>query len=155
MGSYRIVGVAVVAWFASSAVLWAATCAVPSGGYSTIQAAVDDPVCTQIDLQSQVYQEEVTIGRSLTVAGVSSSTTIIVGRVEIEGGSSVVAMSDLTVDASTAAVSGCFKDAVLASGGARFLGSNVSVLNANGIACVLFSDGFEGGNTAAWSSATP
>ncbi len=57
MRSYRVIGFAVAAWIGSGVALWAATCSVPSGGYPTIQAAVDDPVCTQIDLQSQVYQE--------------------------------------------------------------------------------------------------
>lgn len=152
---YRIMGFAVAAWIGSGAVLWAATCSVPSGGYPTIQAAVDDPDCTQIDLQSQAYQEDIAIGRSLAILGVSSSTSIIVGQVQIDGGSSVVTLADLKVDASNAAVSGCFRDAVLARGGARLLGSNLEVLNASGIACLLFGDGFEGGTTAAWSAATP
>jgi len=155
MRSYRVMGIAVAAWIGSGAALWAATCSVPSGGYPTIQAAVDDPVCTQIDLQSQVYQEEIAIGRSLAILGVSNSTTIIVGQVEIDGGSSVVTMADLKVDASNSAVSGCFRDAVLARGGARLLGSNLAVVNASGVACLLFGDGFESGNTAAWSATTP
>jgi len=155
MSSYRVIGFAVAAWIGSGVVSSAATCSVPSGGYPTIQAAVDDPVCTQIDLQSQVYQEEIAIGRSLAILGVSSSTTIIVGQVQIDGGSSVVTMADLKVDASTAAVSGCFIDAVLVGGGARLVGSNLAVLNASGVACLLFGDGFESGNTAAWSATTP
>jgi len=155
MLSYRVMGFAVVAWIASGTALWAATCSVPSGGYPTIQAAVDDPVCSQIDLQSQVYQEAVAIERSLALLGVSSSTTIIVGQVLIDGGSSVVTMTDLKVDASDAAVSGCFRDAVVARGGARLLGSNLAVVNASGVACLLFGDGFESGNSAAWSATTP
>lgn len=155
MGSYRIIGLVGVVWIGSWMTAWAGPCSVPSGSHPTIQAAVDDLACTEIGLQGQVYEEAIVIGRSLAISGVSSATTVIVGQVRVEGGSSVVTMADLKVDASNAAAAGCFNNAVLADGGARLVGSNLAVLNATGAACVLFSDGFEGGNTAAWSAVTP
>ncbi len=155
MRSYRIMVfvVAVSVW--PTITSWAATCTVPSGGYPTIQAAVDDPTCSVINLQNQTYQEEVAIGRTLSIDGVSSSTSIIVGQVQLEGGSTEVSMADLSVDASTSATAGCFRDAVLSKDGARLVGSNLVVVNATGVACLLFGDGFETGNTAAWSATTP
>ncbi len=155
MRSYRVIGFVIMTWIGSWMTAWAGPCSVPSGSHPTIQAAVDDLACSEIGLQGQVYDEAIVIGRSLGISGVSSVTTIIVGQVRVEGGSSVVTMADLKVDASNAAAAGCFKDAVLADGGARLIGSNLAVLNAAGAACLLFSDGFEGGNTAAWSAVTP
>ncbi len=52
-----------------AATTWAATCSVPSLTYPTIQSAVDDPVCTTINVAPGVYPENVTINRSLTLNG--------------------------------------------------------------------------------------
>ena len=155
MHSYRIMVfvAAVSVW--PTITSWAATCTVPSGGHPTIQAAVDDPTCSVINLQSQTYQEEVAIGRTVSISGVSSSTSIIVGQVQLEGGSPVVTMTDIGVDASNSVVAGCYRDAVLSRDGARLVGNNLVVVNATGVACLLFGNGFENGNTAAWSATTP
>jgi hypothetical protein len=53
----------------------AASSPVPSTQYPTIQAAVDDPSCSELPLGAQTYAESVTVGRSLNVVGVSSGTT--------------------------------------------------------------------------------
>jgi hypothetical protein len=55
---------------------WAATCAVPSLAYPTIQSAVDDPVCTTINVAPGVYAENVTINRSLTLNGAQASQPV-------------------------------------------------------------------------------
>ena len=55
---------------------WAATCAVPSLAYPTIQSAVDDPVCTTINVAPGVYPENVTINRSLTLNGAQAGQTV-------------------------------------------------------------------------------
>ena len=133
----------------------AAPCPVPTGTHPTIQAAVDDAGCTEIELGSQVYIESVTIDRTLEVSGVSAAVTTIAGRVSVEGPSTVATLSELTVDGSLPAVAGCFVEAVDVGGGARMLGSNIVVVNGDGDACLLFGDGFESGNTSAWDNVNP
>jgi len=133
----------------------AAPCPVPSGSYPTIQSAVDDVGCTEIELGSQVYTENVEIGRTLSVSGISAVATTIAGRVLITGAAAVVNLSDLTVDGSDPAVAGCFPEAVDVEGGAQMSGSNIVVINGDGDACLLFGDGFEDGTTDAWSGTTP
>jgi hypothetical protein len=55
---------------------WAATCAVPSLTYPTIQSAVDDPTCTTINVAPGLYNENVTINRSLTLNGAQAGQTV-------------------------------------------------------------------------------
>jgi hypothetical protein len=55
---------------------WAATCSVPSLTYPTIQSAVDDPVCTTINVAPGVYTENVVINRSLTLNGAQAGQTV-------------------------------------------------------------------------------
>ena len=148
-----VFGVAVVLGAAPAA--RAATCPVPTGSHPTIQEAVDDAACTEIDLGGQTYTESVSIGRTLSLSGVSSAPSIIAGRVVIQGAATVVSLADLTIDGSDPTVAGCFVEAVDVSGGAQMLGSNVVVVNSDGIACLLFGDGFEDGTTGAWSATSP
>ena len=145
----------VLAVFGTTAGARAVPCPVPSGSHPTIQSAVDDVGCSEIELGSQVYTENVEIGRTLSVSGVSAVATTIVGRVLITGATSVVSLADLTVDGSDPAVAGCFPEAVDVEGGAQMSGSNIVVINGDGDACLLFGDGFEDGTTGAWSGTTP
>lgn len=46
----------------------AAACSVP-GTYATIQAAIDDVACTEINVAANTYQENLTIGRDVTING--------------------------------------------------------------------------------------
>jgi len=154
----RACGVAVfgvVFVFGITAGTQAAPCPVPTGTHPTIQVAVDDPGCTEITLGSQTYVQDVSIGRTLELTGVSSSATIIAGRVAIDGATAVVTLAELTVDGSHPAVAGCFVEAVDVGGGARMLGSNIVVVNSDGDACLLFGDGFENGTTSAWDNTVP
>lgn len=155
MRAKGLITCSVLLWIGSVGVCWGASCPVPSGSHPTIQAAVQDPGCTLIELQSQTYVESVTIGRSLSLSGVSSATSMIAGRVEIDGTTTVVSLADLTVDGSDPAVAGCFHEAIDVEGGALMVGNNIVVINADGTACLLFSDGFEDGTTAAWSATVP
>ena len=63
------------AFFLGTSTTWAATCAVPSLAYPTIQSAVDDPVCTTINVAPGVYTENVSITRSLTLNGAQAGQT--------------------------------------------------------------------------------
>jgi hypothetical protein len=55
---------------------WAATCSVPTLAYPTIQSAVNDPVCTTINVAPGIYNENVTINRSLTLNGAQAGQTV-------------------------------------------------------------------------------
>jgi hypothetical protein len=57
-----------------------ATCAVPTAGYPTIQAAVDDSTCTTINVAPGVYPENVSIQRTLTLNG-SQAGQPVAGRI--------------------------------------------------------------------------
>ncbi len=122
--------VAVVVGAAPAAL--AAPCPVPTGSHPTIQSAIDDGTCTEIELGSQTYTESIAIGRTLSVSGVSSSASVIAGRVQLTGTSTVVSLADLTADGSDPAVSGCFREAVDVDGGAQLVGSNIVVINGDG-----------------------
>lgn len=134
---------------------WADECQVPSTPHPTLQSAVGDLTCTEIVLASQIFRESVTLNRDLTLSGTSSSATIIEGQVVVEGGTTQVVINDLKVDASAPSVSGCFSEALVAQGGAQISATNVMVLNGGTGGCVLFGDGFESGDTSAWSSTKP
>ncbi len=133
----------------------AAVCTVPSGSYPTIQSAVDDPGCTEILLAAQTFVEPVVIARDLIMSGASSSATVLEGRVVVEGATTQAELHHLTVDASAPAVAGCYPVALLARGGAELAAHAVVVVNGGGDACAIFRDGFESGDTAAWSTTMP
>jgi hypothetical protein len=133
----------------------AALCQVPSGPYPTIQSAVDAPLCTEIELAAQTFEESVVIPRDLEMRGASTTTTVIAGQVTVQGGATQVALEDLTVDASAPGVGGSFDQALLVAGGAEVNGLRIQVLNATEDSSAIFSDGFESGDTSAWSSVVP
>jgi len=133
----------------------AAVCTVPSAAHPTIQEAVNDLACTEIDIDAGSFFEEVVVARDLDLGGASSATTVVEGRVVVEGATTQVALRDLTIDASGPTAAGCFDQALLSRGGAQLGASDVIVLNGGGDACVLFRDGFETGDTTAWSGTVP
>jgi hypothetical protein len=55
---------------------WAATCAVPSGSHPTIQSAVIDASCSEIDVAPGTYMENVLINRQLILSGAGNTTII-------------------------------------------------------------------------------
>jgi len=124
----------------------AAQCTVPSGVHPTIQAAVDDPGCTEIELAAGLFEESPVIDRALTLTGASSTTTTIGGRVEVAA--ATVALADLGI-----AAAGGFTEALWAHSGAEVSAIDVAVLA--GGAPAFFEDGFESGDTSAWASANP
>ena len=133
----------------------AAVCQVPSGPYPTIQSAVDAPICTEIELAAQTFEESVVIARDLEIRGVSTASTVIEGQVTVEGGATQVALEDLTVDGSAPGVGGTFTEALLVEGGAEVSGLRIVVLNATEDPSAIFADGFESGDTSAWSNVVP
>ena len=53
----------------------AAPCHVPSSAYSTIQAAVNKTTCATINVAAGLYQERITINRSVTIRGAGRSSS--------------------------------------------------------------------------------
>lgn len=80
----------------------AVSCNVPSGTFSNIQAAINDPTCDTIVLSAQVYNENLTITRSLTLQGAGPTVTTINGDnintvISVSGSITKVQLSDLKV----------------------------------------------------------
>jgi len=141
--------------FASATTAVAAVCTVPSGSHPTIQAAVDDPTCTEVAIAAGTYAESVEVDRTLEISGASSTTTIVEGRIALTGTGVELTLDSLKVDASAPSVAGCYPFAVDISGGSSMSGNDLVVVNGGGDACLLFRDGFESGNTGAWSNTNP
>jgi len=124
---------------------------VPSQPHPTIQAAVNDAACTEIVFAVQVFAESVAASRSLLMMGDTSTTTVIEGQVTVTGEATEVTLQNLQVDGG-----GCFSVALEVAGGAQVTSQqDVVVINAAGGECPIFLDGFELGNTLAWSSTVP
>ena len=133
--------------------LQAQTCTVP-GSHATIQEAADDPACATVTLAAQTYPESVVLRRSVTIAGPAAGGAVVRGLVLVAGAGTIATLRDLRVE------NGCHPDAVRAAGGARIEGDTLDIVRAAGLPCPLtadaiFVDGFENGNTTAWSSTTP
>lgn len=142
-------------WALTPVTSWAAVCQVPSGPHPTIQSAVDDGSCTELELAGQTFAESVTIPRDLIVRGASTDTAVIAGRLVVEGPTTQVTLEDLTVDASVQGVGGTVPTALNASAGAEVTCRRVVARNSLVDLWTLFIDGFESGDTSAWSATQP
>ncbi len=133
--------------------LRAQTCTVP-GSHATIQEAIDDPACTTITLSAQTYAESIVIPRSLTLAGPGAGGAIVQGLVLVAGAGTQVTLQDLRVE------NGCFPSALRTVSGAEVIGTNLEVERLAALPCPpppgsIFADGFEPGDTSAWSATVP
>lgn len=133
--------------------LAAQTCTVP-GTHATIQEAADDPACATVTLAAQTYPESIVLRRSVAVAGSGTGGAVVQGLVLVAGATTQVTLNDLRVE------NGCVPDALRTTSGARITGNNLQVERSDGLPCPLtadaiFVDGFETGNTGAWSGTTP
>jgi nitrous oxidase accessory protein NosD len=142
----------VLALLAPAGALHADLCLVP-GDYSTITAAVAAAECTEVSVQAGSFSENVTIQRSLSLHGIDTSSTILEGRLQVEGSAVEVTLADLTLD-----VAGCFATGLTVSGEAQVQmpSGPVEIIDSGGgSSCPVFQDGFESGDTAAWSVTVP
>lgn len=129
----------------------AMTCAVPSGSYMTIQSAIDDMSCDLITVASGTYLENLSISRSLTIQGDSSSLPVIDGGdldrvVTIDGNTTSVTMTYLRItngDATASSTSFRNGGGVLVTGDAVFYGRYLQI--DNNIASTSANTGFGGG----------
>lgn len=118
---------------------FAGTCAVP-GTHSSIQAAVDDLACSDIELASQDYFELLVIDRSLALAGPVGGTAAILGQVSVSGGSTLAMLSDFRVEG------GCPDGVLRVTGGGQATAARMQVVVDPGSECaadLLQRDGFE------------
>jgi hypothetical protein len=128
----------------------AAVCPVPSGAHPTIQSAVDDAGCTEVELVAQTFAESVVVQRDLALEGAAATTTVIAGVVTVHGGATLLELRGVTVDARD----GSMAAALDVHGGARVSCRDVVVVNGTGQG-LIFQDGFESGQTTAWSTTVP
>ncbi|HEX4953137.1 MAG TPA: hypothetical protein VF017_07055 [Thermoanaerobaculia bacterium] len=125
-------------------------CNVP-GSHATVQAAVDNPSCTEVVLGSRRYRESVLVNRTVVLSGPVSGAALLSGSLSATGAGTVVTVSHLAV------ASSCEGPAVQAMAGARIVGTGVVVLRPDSLPCPgpLFADGFESGDLSAWTTVVP
>jgi len=122
----------------------AATCNVPSAPHPTIQSAVDDGTCTEINVAAGTFAEAPVIARTLSLQGAGSGQTFIQGRVEVAAGA--VQFTGLHISAGG--------EALLAHSGGEVAGFDLEVVSGL-VETPLFADGFEDGTTDAWVVVSP
>jgi hypothetical protein len=116
-------------------------CSPPSASHPTLQQAVDDPVCTIIELAAQAYPEQIAISRNLTLTGTGPLTSTVDGPILIQGPSIEVAMASIGIR------NGCPQPGLRVRSGALVSPVNVRVSTA-AIECppppdLIFTDRFE------------
>jgi|GEM_PF-7008293 len=116
-------------------------CSPPSASHPTLQQAVDDPVCTIIELAAQAYPEQIAISRSLTLTGTGPLTSTVDGPILVQGPSTQVAMASIGIR------NGCPQPGLRVQTGALVSPVNVRV-STEAIGCppppdLIFKDRFE------------
>jgi len=139
-----------LAWIATA--VSAAVCTVP-GSHATIQDAILDVSCDEVRLSEPSYAESLLVLRSLLLAGPESGTTSIEGGAELRGMQVAAQLQNLRIE------SGCSSGSLVVRGGARVVGSALTVVRGPSLPCpetvLVFVDGFESGTTGAWSATVP
>ena len=126
----------------------AEVCNVPSASYPSIQSAVNVINCTEIVLASGNHFGAVTIGRTLTVQGAGSDTTTVLGKVTISGSETQATLKGLKI---AVGANDLPHDGLVVVGDAEVIPDDLVIASTD----LIFSDGFEWGNTAAWSAEIP
>jgi hypothetical protein len=121
------------------------TCNVPSASYPSIQSAVDVISCTEIVLTSGDFFGGVTVGRTLEIRGVSSDTTTIVEKVTVQGSGTTATLTGLTIAVGSESLP---SDGLVVVDDAEVIPDDLVI----GTTDHIFFDGFESGNTTAWSA---
>lgn len=124
-------------------------CTVPSP--SKIQAVIDLLACSTINLPSANYTESIRVNRSVTILG-TNGVTDLAGFIAVQGPDVEVSIENLRI------VSGCNGAALWVTDGAHVQATDVELDYQVGLPCpqtdttVIFANGFEAGNPAAWSA---
>ncbi len=94
IAQWFILGVLVLLIASQPARVSAATCSVPSTTYATIQSAINDVNCTDINVAAGTYTENLVINRAVTINGATGQGTILDGG----GAGQVVQIMGANVD---------------------------------------------------------
>ncbi|MCL4838039.1 MAG: hypothetical protein KJ058_08750 [Thermoanaerobaculia bacterium] len=150
-------GVLLAALLAAAAPLAAAICNVPTTGYPTLAAALADPTCDPIQVAAGTLTESPAITRDVTIAGTGSGSTTIAGWVSVTGAATDAVLGALRIDATSASAPLCYASGLDVRGGAKASGLDLVVVGrpTPTSTCGFFADGFESGDTAAWSARRP
>lgn len=135
----------------SSAPADAAVCDVPSPTYSTIQSAVDDPQCTEIDVAAGSYEEVVVISRSLMLSGAGSEHT----SVDVPAGQPLLSLAGPSTVLEVHGISfGCLGrcPGFAVTGGGVVSGTDTEFLAPRPL---VFAADFDDGTTDEWSQVIP
>jgi hypothetical protein len=112
---------------------------------------VDDALCTDIEIASGSYPESIQIERPLILHGAGAST-VLGGFLRAVGTGTTVSLIDLAVQ------NGCPLRSLCAAAGGSIDGFAVHTVASSALPCPespLFADGFESGDTSAWSMTVP
>ena len=121
---------------------WTAVCTVP-GFHPTIQTAVADASCSEIEIAGGTYPESVVVTRALRMNGAGSDQTFIQGQMRIDGVS--VELSGMHISAP--------EEPLSSHSGGEVDGFDLVVVP-GAAAAAVFADGFESGDLSAWSFST-
>ena len=123
------------------------TCNVPSASYPTIQSAVDVVTCTEIVLTRGAIEGGVTIGRTLEIRGVSSAHTRVLGGINVQGAATTATLTGFMIGVGSDPPN----DGLVVTDEAEVIPDDLVIRTLDSI----FFDGFELGNTTAWSATIP
>ena len=137
--------------------LAAAVCNVPTGSFPTIAAALANPACDPIQVAAGSFPESPAIARDVTITGAGSGSTTIAGWVSVTGAATDAVLDALRIDATAASATLCHASGLDVRGGAKASGVDLVVVGrpTPTSACAFFADGFESGDTTAWSARRP
>lgn len=124
--------------FPSSAA--AGVCSVP-GSHPTIQQAIDDLLCTDIQLAANTYPENFIIDRSLMLSGPPEGGAVVLGQGTVVGVGTAVTLANFRIE------NGCSNFGLFALLGAEVVGQGIQFVVSSDLPCtigMLFSNGFEG-----------
>lgn len=120
--------------------VYAGSCTVP-GTHPTIQEAIDDLSCNDIELGGQSFTENISINRTLTLSSAGSGVAILRGQAVVTGLATSVVLTGFRVD------NGCSNSGIAVSMGAQVATMGMSFRVSNQLPCIpglLLYDGFEG-----------
>jgi hypothetical protein len=151
----RIAAATVCSLIAMATQMNAVVCAVPADR-PTVQAAVSDPGCTEVQVAAGTYDERVVVSREVEISGAGPDVTRLSRPLHAVGAETVVTVGGFAID-----VGGqCYPELLTVGGGAALAVDPTSevpirVRQRTVDPCRLFDDGFESATLHAWSAKSP
>ena len=132
----------------------AVTCAVPSQR-PTLQSAVDDPICTTVQVSAGTYHEILAVTRSVIIIG--TGPPILRGNIGVRGNGVVVTVDNFQIQPYSDVIQRPLCSGIAVIQNATVYPDRITVVEVAGSgACLnargdlIFADGFETGNTTRW-----